>query len=248
MGSHSHSRFGDEETNSSTTEETNSETGSTSEIDLSDLGLTLPKEHWSTGYINYLIEKEGIAESAKNNQDFLDLLHVLCDSPDYTASRGDIVEFLIFLTELDPETPYENTRPEFLDADSSDPQWKYIEMAYQLGLVDGYPDGLFRSKQIINRAETLKMVMRFFKEDVGEKVFGEKLLVRYNLDSTPLPDIDIKEWYAPYTLFGYTKGVVHGYKDGTFGPANSVSFAELLKIALLTQDIDNAIELSSELE
>jgi len=49
-------------------------------------------------------------------------------------------------------------------------------------------------------------------------------------------------------IHAYDNGVVRGYGNGTFGPDNQVTYAEFVKIATLINDIENAVELASELE
>ncbi|MBU2213578.1 S-layer homology domain-containing protein [Patescibacteria group bacterium] len=44
-------------------------------------------------------------------------------------------------------------------------------------------------------------------------------------------------WYAPYVRYAKTYGIVEGYPDGTFKPAQTVNFAEALKIAYSTLNI-----------
>lgn len=66
----------------------------------------------------------------------------------------------------------------------------YVCTAFELGLVEGYPDGLFRPGQVINRAEAVKIVME-----------AEGLGADFTLNS--YDDVDINEWYSGYVGVAY---------------------------------------------
>lgn len=87
------------------------------------------------------------------------------------------------------------------------------------GVLNGYDDGTFRPNDTINRAELLKIVFKG-KSDivpVSRRCFS---------------DINPDEWYAPYVCAAKNRGIVSGYKNGTFKPAEPVNFAEAIKIVL----------------
>ena len=68
------------------------------------------------------------------------------------------------------------------------------------------------------------------------------------MKENPFQDVDLDSWYAPFVLYAYSHGVVVGYGDGTFGPGKNVTFAEFLKIATLMKNLEDAVELSEELQ
>jgi polyhydroxybutyrate depolymerase len=87
------------------------------------------------------------------------------------------------------------------------------------GVLGGYDDGTFRPHETINRAELLKIVFKG-KSDVvpvGRRCFS---------------DVNPDEWYAPYVCAAKNRGIVSGYKNGTFKPSEPVNFAEAIKIIL----------------
>lgn len=47
-------------------------------------------------------------------------------------------------------------------------------------------------------------------------------------------DVVASDWYAKYVCFAKDKGIIGGYPDGTFKPAQNVNVAEALKIVLET--------------
>lgn len=116
----------------------------------------------------------------------------------------------------------------------------YVAVSYlkNLGLVQGYPDGLFRPKQQINRAEALKIL-------VGAINYGQYSPVEKPLASLeaspdqllatncPFPDLEQQAWYFPYVCSAHQNGIISGYPDGLFRPEQTINKVEALKIALL---------------
>jgi len=86
------------------------------------------------------------------------------------------------------------------------------------GVIEGYADGTFKPQQTINRAEFLKLVFegRSSTQPITRRCFS---------------DVSPREWYAPYVCAAKSRGIVDGYSNGTFKPAQIVTFAEALKIA-----------------
>jgi LPXTG-site transpeptidase (sortase) family protein len=52
-------------------------------------------------------------------------------------------------------------------------------------------------------------------------------------------DIDQRSWYAPYIETGFRMGVVKGYPDGTFKPADQVTVEEAIALMLRVYKQDN---------
>lgn len=100
--------------------------------------------------------------------------------------------------------------------------YRYREAAQYLkdqDVLGGYPDGNFKPKETINRAELLKIVFKGRSDVVP---------VQRRCFSDVSPD----EWYAPYVCAAKNRGIVDGYKNGTFKPGEPVNFAEAVKIVL----------------
>lgn len=98
---------------------------------------------------------------------------------------------------------------------------KYLESK---GVISGYPDGTFRPEQTINRAEALKMVMLATGKD-GEST-----------EEIDFPDVSAEDWFFDYVRKAVEIGLVEGYKDGSFKPADNINIAESLKIIILAFD------------
>lgn len=117
----------------------------------------------------------------------------------------------------------------FTDVTFSDPLCPAIQYVKDEGIFEGYADGTFRPTQVINRAETTKVVL------VG---FSIPLLPD---DGTDLgfSDVILNAWYMTYLRTGQHEGIIEGYQEeGTFKPNQQVNKVEMLKIFLETSGID----------
>lgn len=121
-----------------------------------------------------------------------------------------------------------------------------IWYVYNNGIVEGYEDGSYKPDQTINRAELLKIVV--------ESAFAEKYGI-FTSTSSLANDVTSDAWYYKYVTFGIGEGIVEGYGDGSFKPANNINFVEALKIVMIGTGYDyeeatpwfkNLVELASE--
>ncbi len=90
------------------------------------------------------------------------------------------------------------------------------------GIVSGYADGTFKPENTINRAEALKLVFL-----VRQSL---KLPQAAQQKSISFPDVKKSDWFYDYVVEAYSLGIVQGYNDGYFRPANEITAAESLKI------------------
>lgn len=112
----------------------------------------------------------------------------------------------------------------FSDVEDGSLHFGAIEYLYDKGVISGYPDGTFKPEQTINRAEALKMVM-LATDKAGE--------TEQEID---FPDVGDEDWFYEYVTKAVELGLVEGYDDGTFKPANNINVAESIKIILLAFD------------
>ena len=120
-------------------------------------------------------------------------------------------------------SPTHNDSLIFPDVSSDYPHAPAISWAKKEGVIAGYPDGNFRPRRTVNRAEFLKILIESQWIDVSGEV-----------DPTNFPDVDESAWYAPYVRYAKRVGIIEGYPDGFFRPNQTVNAAEALKMAYLT--------------
>lgn len=85
------------------------------------------------------------------------------------------------------------------------------------GIIEGYEDGSYRPANRINRAEFIKIIVEAQMD--AEDIYGANCF----------PDVH-DEWYAPYICTAQRMGIIDGYPDGTFKPAENVLMTEAYKI------------------
>lgn len=83
--------------------------------------------------------------------------------------------------------------------------------------VSGYDDGTFLPTRNVTRAEFVRMLVSVLCDDFDPtKDYG----------TCSFSDIPLGKWYEKYIAYAETKGLVHGYDDGTFRPDRPITRAE----------------------
>lgn len=116
----------------------------------------------------------------------------------------------------------------FSDVPATHSNYEAIEYLKKNDILHGYSDGTFGPENPVLRGEAVKIVLRAF--DIS---FDEEYEVLF-------PDVLEDDWFFPYVMAAQKAGILSGYKDGTFKPANQVNLAESLKIALLAAGFDTS--------
>lgn len=115
---------------------------------------------------------------------------------------------------------YSNRSLLYTDAPFGRAESAGISVLTALGAVEGNPDGTFRPGRTLNRAEFLKIVF----------LSAPDIRVSTSDARNCFPDVERDAWYSRYVCLAERRGIVGGYPDGTFKPANLVNYAEALKI------------------
>jgi hypothetical protein len=111
----------------------------------------------------------------------------------------------------------------FHDVSIDAPQATAIAYAKEHAIISGYPDGTFRPHNPINRAEFTKIIVN---AALGSGAVAPS-------PSAPcFTDVPGSTWFAPFVCTAKTQGIIGGYPDGTFQPANDVNAAEAAKIVV----------------
>lgn len=103
------------------------------------------------------------------------------------------------------------------------------------GIVNGYSDGTFRPNELINRAEFSKIVSiaTGSETDAGD-------------GSGIFTDVNNSDWFNPYIQNLHSRGIISGYADGSFKPAENINWAEAAKIVVKAHDL--SVEESTDKE
>lgn len=94
----------------------------------------------------------------------------------------------------------------------------YVNRAAEIGIVKGVK-GQFFPNRPITRAETLKILLEAAQIEVSDS------LIEYS-------DVKNSDWFKAYVAFASRNNIVSGYSDGTFRPNQTITRAEVAKIAV----------------
>ncbi|MDR3119976.1 MAG: S-layer homology domain-containing protein, partial [Clostridiales bacterium] len=145
--------------------------------------------------------------------------------PDADITRAETAAVIFrLLSDTSKSRPLE---PIFYDVPSD--AWYKQSVAYltSIEILHGYPEGDFRPDAPITRAEFATMISGFDQLSVAE----------YNR----FPDVE-GHWAVGYINSAATKGWVSGYPDGTFGPENNLTRAEI--VTVINRMLSRRIEVS----
>ncbi|MBE7039296.1 MAG: S-layer homology domain-containing protein [Ruminococcaceae bacterium] len=163
--------------------------------------------HWAKDYIVYL-EKEGIIKGYDTGK----------FEPDWGITREELAVVMIRALKLESKLGTV-ALSNYLDvAEISEWARESVALTTKLGIYEGYDDGYYRPKRIISREELCAILIR------SMEMSGNKVVLNYN-DRTQFPD-----WSTPYIGKATYHGIVSGYPDGEFKPAQNVTRAEACKM------------------
>lgn len=86
-------------------------------------------------------------------------------------------------------------------------------------IIHGKEDGKYHPEDMVTREEFAKILVTSLKMDTAAKA---------GLGFTHFKDVEATRWSAGYIGIAAGHGLIKGYPDGTFKPANQVSYAEAI--------------------
>lgn len=110
----------------------------------------------------------------------------------------------------------------FADITPQDAFCATLKSVNQNNIITGYSDGTFKGDNQINRAELLKIILSYANIEITSPAKNEPIF----------SDVSQDEWYSNYIYTAKTLGIIDGYPNGTFMPAQTVNKAEAVKIIL----------------
>lgn len=118
-------------------------------------------------------------------------------------------------------TTVENTTVDFKDVKAENDYYVAINYLKENGIINGYEDNTFKPSQEINRAEALKMISA--ATDLNDNDLENPV-------EKPFTDTPLEAWYTKYIAEAKNKGIIDGYKNGSFHPEKNINLAETLKM------------------
>jgi len=122
----------------------------------------------------------------------------------------------------------------FADLDSRTLEGTAANALAEEGIIGGFPDGTFRPEKPVNRAEASEFLLLSKYGEVEDQ------------SGVSFRDLLSGEWYVKYVNAAAGAGIIGGYSDGTFRPAQTVNTAEFLKMLSKTFGLPTGLPHSYE--
>ena len=105
-----------------------------------------------------------------------------------------------------------------------------IEYLRTNNVLKGYLDGTFKPSARINRAEFVQFVVNPLILDTNDLSDCIPSNISASGSTVFFSDVAVDSWYAANVCFAKMRGLIDGYPNGTFRPANNINFVEGAKI------------------
>lgn len=136
--------------------------------------------------------------------------------PNTNMTRAQIAQVFYRLLNADTRAKYYTTTNKFTDCDPTAWYNEAVSTLANLGIVGGYGDGTFGPNDTITRAQFAAICAR-----IGNlKMTG----------ANSFTDVKPGSWYYSYVQAAADNNWVTGYGDGTFGPNNRITRAQVVTI------------------
>ncbi|MDQ2806993.1 MAG: S-layer homology domain-containing protein [Chloroflexota bacterium] len=112
--------------------------------------------------------------------------------------------------------------PHFTDVPSGNTFYPFIETAFHHGIISGYSDGTFRPSNPVTRGQLSKIIVS---------------AQGWPVDTTGGPhftDVPTTSVFYTFVETAVNHGIISGYSDGTFRPANPATRGQIAKIVYLS--------------
>jgi len=142
--------------------------------------------------------------------------------PNTDAPPADYEEDIVINTHI-TNNPFFETNIDSLEGQAA----AYL---YNKAVIGGYKNGNQKPKfdggKKVNRGEIAKFILRARFGDITDIPNNGRF-----------PDVKDGEWYVKYVVRAANEGIINGYQNGKFGPADNVTTAQFLKMLALAFDI-----------
>ena len=99
-----------------------------------------------------------------------------------------------------------------------------VDVISEIGIVDGYTDGSFNPTNGLTRGAAAKIICNL--------ILGPTTAAELHATTAPFSDVSINNEFAGYIAYCSQQGIISGYADGTFRPANPLTGYAFMKMLL----------------
>ena len=109
-----------------------------------------------------------------------------------------------------------------------------VDVMSAVKVIDGYADGSFNPSATLTRGAAAKIICNL--------ILGPTTASALVADAAPYKDVPTNHTFAGYIAYCQKEGIISGYADGTFKPANSLTGYAFMKMLLGALGYDAANE------
>ena len=109
-----------------------------------------------------------------------------------------------------------------------------IDVMSAVKVIDGYADGSFNPSATLTRGAAAKIICNL--------LLGPTTASALVADAAPYSDVPVNHTFAGYIAYCQKEGIISGYADGTFKPANTLTGYAFMKMLLGALGYDATIE------
>ena len=99
-----------------------------------------------------------------------------------------------------------------------------VDVLSEAKVIDGYADGAFNPSNTLTRGAAAKIICNL--------ILGPTTASALVADAAPYKDVPTNHTFAGYIAYCQKEGIISGYADGTFKPANSLTGYAFMKMLL----------------
>ena len=109
-----------------------------------------------------------------------------------------------------------------------------VDVMSAVKVIDGYADGSFNPSATLTRGAAAKIICNL--------ILGPTTASALVADAAPYKDVPVNHTFAGYIAYCQKTGIISGYADGTFKPANTLTGYAFMKMLLGALGYDASIE------
>ena len=107
-------------------------------------------------------------------------------------------------------------------SDDADYAWA-AELTNEMGIFAGDNKGNFNPDQGITRAQCAAVVCRLLDAESYAQ----------NMTTAAFTDVPASHWANGYIAWAYDQGIINGYGNGKFGPSDTVTYEQAIKMLMV---------------
>jgi hypothetical protein len=138
--------------------------------------------------------------------------------PEDNVSREQMAAFIVRAVEGEPSADYCDSGTPFPDVTPDMWSCKYIKRLKELGITTGYQDGTYRPYDLVPREQMAAFLVRAAEGEPPEN---------YCDSGSLFPDVTPDMWSCRYIKRLKELNITTGYQDGTYGPDDYVTRAQM---------------------